>query len=599
MSLLDIATTQPCSQTNAYAISKEPHFCKKFYYGIQKGLPCSWKSFSVPEKVKKNYSRNIEVLRGGLVISAVATFKCVEMAEVSEQLCGYENLRMGFDSSSSTPMTTEQLSTDEDSAELDEREKLRRMRISKANKGNTPWNKGRKHSEETLRRIKERTRLAMQNPKVKMKLMKMGHAQSEETRVKIGLGVRIGWEKRREKLMLQETCHYEWQNLIADASRKGLLEEKELMWDSYAILDEQLKKDWLQSVEQRKKIPRTTGSKRAPKSLEQRKKISQAIAAKWADPTYRTRVTSALAKFHGIPDGVIRKPRRKPSGDGAPRKSVLKKNADGRGKGESRSKSQVQRVKLRRTKGPLFKDPLVSSKLDMLMNIRAQRASTENKQAEAVARAMALISKSEQAAKALEAAAEKSPLAQASLIETRKLISEAKQLLESIEKAQLDCYVNGTSSHQASSDLIALSDDKVLDDTNHGKVNGSKVLGTSASIVDDLVPSMHNMHNKVNSKRHEGVPLKSQAYDLPNGNRSLSVSSGENDFLPEELINIIKQSTLERHHHGAAVNGNGQNTELPLLNRIRVQNEDNEPHESMNTTKRWVQGRLVEVSEAS
>lgn len=29
---------------------------------------------------------------------------------------------------------------------VDEREKLRRSRISKANKGNTPWNKGRKHS---------------------------------------------------------------------------------------------------------------------------------------------------------------------------------------------------------------------------------------------------------------------------------------------------------------------------------------------------------------------------------------------------------------------------------------------------------------------
>ena len=28
----------------------------------------------------------------------------------------------------------------------DDREQLRRMRISKANKGNTPWNKGRKHS---------------------------------------------------------------------------------------------------------------------------------------------------------------------------------------------------------------------------------------------------------------------------------------------------------------------------------------------------------------------------------------------------------------------------------------------------------------------
>lgn len=33
-----------------------------------------------------------------------------------------------------------------DSEELDERERLRRERISKANKGNTPWNKGRKHS---------------------------------------------------------------------------------------------------------------------------------------------------------------------------------------------------------------------------------------------------------------------------------------------------------------------------------------------------------------------------------------------------------------------------------------------------------------------
>lgn len=33
-----------------------------------------------------------------------------------------------------------------DSEEIDERERLRRVRISKANKGNTPWNKGRKHS---------------------------------------------------------------------------------------------------------------------------------------------------------------------------------------------------------------------------------------------------------------------------------------------------------------------------------------------------------------------------------------------------------------------------------------------------------------------
>lgn len=102
--------------------------------------------------------------------------------------------------------------------------------------------------------------------------------------MKIGAGVRLGWERRRGKLMLQDTCHYEWQNLIAVAARKGLLGEEELQWDSYKILDKQLEQEWLQSVEQRKNMPRPKGSKRAPKSAEQKRKISEAIAAKWADP---------------------------------------------------------------------------------------------------------------------------------------------------------------------------------------------------------------------------------------------------------------------------------------------------------------------------
>lgn len=38
-------------------------------------------------------------------------------------------------------------------ADLDERERLRRLRISKANKGNTPWNKGRKHSQGVMVRL--------------------------------------------------------------------------------------------------------------------------------------------------------------------------------------------------------------------------------------------------------------------------------------------------------------------------------------------------------------------------------------------------------------------------------------------------------------
>ena len=102
--------------------------------------------------------------------------------------------------------------------------------------------------------------------------------------MKIGVGVRMGWQKRRAKLMLQETCYFEWQNLIAEASRRGYTGEEELQWDSYKILDEQLEREWLDSVEERKKMPRPKGSKRAPKSLEQRRKISEAISAKWSDP---------------------------------------------------------------------------------------------------------------------------------------------------------------------------------------------------------------------------------------------------------------------------------------------------------------------------
>ena len=84
--------------------------------------------------------------------------------------------------------------------------------------------------------------------------------------------------------MVQESCVFEWQNLIAEASRQGFVGEEEMQWNSYKTLDEQLQQEWLESVEQRKNMLRAPQSKRAPKSLEQRRKIAEAISAKWADP---------------------------------------------------------------------------------------------------------------------------------------------------------------------------------------------------------------------------------------------------------------------------------------------------------------------------
>ena len=51
------------------------------------------------------------------------------------------SLQFKSDSESQEPHTS-----DDDSIDMDEKERLRRMRIAKANMGNVPWNKGRKHS---------------------------------------------------------------------------------------------------------------------------------------------------------------------------------------------------------------------------------------------------------------------------------------------------------------------------------------------------------------------------------------------------------------------------------------------------------------------
>lgn len=44
-------------------------------------------------------------------------------------------------------------------------------------------------------------------------------------------------------------------------------------------------------------------------------------------------------------------------------------------------------MRLKRSNTPLFKDPLASSKLEMIKNIRAKRATTQTNRAEAIERA--------------------------------------------------------------------------------------------------------------------------------------------------------------------------------------------------------------------
>lgn len=81
--------------------------------------------------------------------------------------------------------------------------------------------------------------------------------------------------------------------MIADAARKGFAGGISLQWNSYKILTEQMRQEWLEKVQKRRSMPRPTGNRRAPKSPEQRRKIAEAIAAKWLDKVKRIAIPSS------------------------------------------------------------------------------------------------------------------------------------------------------------------------------------------------------------------------------------------------------------------------------------------------------------------
>lgn len=99
--------------------------------------------------------------------------------------------------------------------------------------------------------------------------------------MKISEGVRRGWSLRLQRLMVQDGCFVEWRDMVADAAKKGFAGGVGLQWNSYKILTEQMRQEWLENLQKRRSMPRPRGNRRAPKTPEQRRKIAEAIAAKW------------------------------------------------------------------------------------------------------------------------------------------------------------------------------------------------------------------------------------------------------------------------------------------------------------------------------
>ncbi|URE43560.1 hypothetical protein MUK42_14846 [Musa troglodytarum] len=497
----------------------------------------------------------------GHYMKAVATVDSKFLVSASSENTDEHIDNLPYSSISDSKML--QSSTEENTPEIDEREKLRRMRISKANKGNVPWNKGRKHSAETLQRIRERTRLAMQDPKVMSCQGEVGKLWTCS-------------QRRHQKLMIQEGCVFEWHNIIAAVAREGFAGEDELQWSSYKILSEQLQREWLESIEKRKTMPRPKGSKRAPKSLEQRRKISEAISAKWADPEYRDRVCSALAKYHGTTVGAERRQRRKASG-GTPLRWNLEKKKFAKSNSISDEAKSIKKVVSKRKSTPSYKDPMASSKLEMIKKIRAQREEMEIKKREATERAKLLIAEAEKAAQALELAALTNPVAQASLLETRKLIVEATQSIKNIERGQLTSQ--GTRD-QTFSDSVRPNNHLQNSPGNHSGpkwpsklVNGTHLLSSSISYHRDL--------------------------DFVNLSPSTEETSGNDSFLHDEFLmrkSAMTDNQMVFSKFGGSIRYKNLKSEEEESDISEMKNSETSGS-SLLLKKNWVRGRLVEVEE--
>ena len=177
-----------------------------------------------------------------------------------------------------------------------------------------------------------------------------------------------------------------------------------------------------------------------------------------------------------------------------------------------------------------------------------------------------LIAEAKKAAKALEVAATKSPIAQASLMETRKLIAEAIQSIESIETGQITSHENGSYPSVAPNNLISQVEKDASADRR--EVNGIPIMPSKD---EDFNFSKFTLHESLNNEE-ELLP-------------SSFSGSGSSPFSFHSIMD---------HSDRIEPNGNGDCQKDPLPNGAKVQSlKEETPSKLVTVTKKWVRGRLV------
>ncbi|CAN8288128.1 unnamed protein product [Cochlearia groenlandica] len=179
------------------------------------------------------------------------------------------------------------------------KEDERRRKIGLANKGKVPWNKGKKHSQDTRRRIKQRTIEALRNPKVRKKMSEHQQPHSDETREKIRASVKLVWAQRSRAKRLKEKFMSLWSENVADSARRGGSGEVELDWDSYENAKQEISYEQLQVAEEKART-KEQSKMRAEETAQARREKSRRVAERKKEREERD-----------LREGKVRKPKQK------------------------------------------------------------------------------------------------------------------------------------------------------------------------------------------------------------------------------------------------------------------------------------------------
>ena len=197
-----------------------------------------------------------------------------------------------------------------------------------------------------------------------------------------------------------------------------------------------------------------------------------------------------------------------------------------------------------------------------------------------------LIAEAEKAAKALEVAAIRSPVARASLTEAKKLIAEAIQSIESIEKREFTAENPPTSEPQNHAEIDETSVMNHVNDKNSREVNGINLFApTTDCQIQDI--SIYGMPMLEEIGVNHNSPRQISGFEFRKHNTKIFVGKSE-------LREQIDQPHL--HELNGVTRLNGLSSE-DHINEQKNHEEQIPNGSAKSRTRKWISGRLVEVVE--